>query len=236
MDALNQIPSHLVRGENYGALHNMLQAAGLLNQSVNARNQAMFKWQHAEDFRTVKAKYHQAAVRHKLPFFSDITEGRVLAATRAWYNVLYGHFGKDVVSGFKEVRFCCGTVGGSFPVESCEEQFGELVGFLGRLCVRPKFIFCTRRSTSFEDNRKLYAMREESNRPPEDVFMRGVNLTIALYDDYSARNPTRAFRLYTEDMFDPTVNATLAQNMLRFLGERPTKISFARMPGWSSGR
>ncbi|GFR50037.1 hypothetical protein Agub_g12076 [Astrephomene gubernaculifera] len=229
MDALNQIPHYLIRGETWVAHGNLFSAYQHLREARTSPGQEFFHFAKIrERFKDVKLAYGKRAETTRLPFFNEFSEDRVLLATRAYYTVLYGHYGKDVVSGFKEIRYVCGVY---FNQTRCDEHFQEFVGFLRGMCHDVKFLFNTRLSASLESNIKRFQMFDNVTFATD--FTHLLNKTHTLYDNYAMQHSDHAFRVYMEDMFNIERNATLARNLLQFLGEDTSiPIRFNRMPGW----
>ncbi|GLI71555.1 hypothetical protein VaNZ11_016794 [Volvox africanus] len=228
MDALNQLPHYLIRGEQWAAFWNIYES--YLNfkwTTTEPQSQLKFNWTAYQDasLETIKNLYNQEAPREKLPWFNEFPQERIIAAIRSYYAVLYGYYGQSFVSGFKDSRYVCGR---SFTTDRCAEFFNGFLPFLRSLCNKVKVLFNTRTSASLSANMKLYDM--DRSRSEED-FLKELNETHALYDSYVAGNSDHAFRVFYEDMFDPAKNTTLAMEILEFLDEDPaTPIRFNRMP------
>ncbi|GFR50041.1 hypothetical protein Agub_g12088 [Astrephomene gubernaculifera] len=230
MDALNQIPHYLIRGETWRAHGNLFDAYQHLCEARTSPGQEFFHFANIrERYIDVKLAYGKLAETTKLPFFNEFSEDRILLATRAYYTVLYGHYGKDVVTGFKEIRYVCGEL--YFNQTRCGEHFQKFVRFLRGMCHDVKFLFNTRLSASLESNVKRFQMFNNATFAAD--FTHLLNETHTLYDNYAMQHSDHAFRVYMEDMFNIKRNATLARNLLQFLGEDTTiPIRFNRMPGW----
>ncbi|GIL90750.1 hypothetical protein Vretifemale_18427, partial [Volvox reticuliferus] len=228
MDALNQLPHYLIRGEQWAAFWNIYES--YLNfrwTTTEPLSQLKFNWTAYQDasFETIKSLYDHEAPKEKLPWFNEFPQERIIAAIQSYYAILYGYYGQSFVSGFKDSRYVCGR---SFSTGRCAEFFNGFLPFLRSLCLEVKVLLNTRSSPSLSTNMKLYSMERSQS---EEDFLRDLNETHALYDSYVAGNPDHAFRVFYEDMFDPDKNATLAMQLLEFLGEDPTTpIRFNRMP------
>ncbi|KAG2486806.1 hypothetical protein HYH03_014605 [Edaphochlamys debaryana] len=191
-------------------------------------SQIQFNWsQHHNDSLTeIKSLYGQRAVAEKLPWFTEFTLERVKAAAQAYYTVLYGQYGKGVVSGFKDSLYMCGRSFSLNPTE-CSIQFDSFIRFLRDLCLDVKLIFNSRFESSLSANAKLVA---RERRQPERMQAE-LNATLDLWDAYVLDHPNHAMRIYYDDLYDAQRNVTIAQALLSFLGEDPkTPVSFARMP------
>ncbi|KXZ54679.1 hypothetical protein GPECTOR_4g745 [Gonium pectorale] len=172
--------------------------------------------------------YESKASKQKLPFFNEFHPERVIIASRAYYNTLYGHYGEGIVTGFKEIRYVCGL---SLNENECAREFSSFASFLKRLCL--DLLLLTRISSSSHANPQLFEGVPEGYQ--KSKVERNLQKTFEVYDSYADSHPENAYRLHTEHMFDPQKNATLARNILGFLQEEPTlPIAFTRMPGWSS--
>ncbi|GFR51980.1 hypothetical protein Agub_g14507 [Astrephomene gubernaculifera] len=237
MDALNQIPNYLIRGEHWSAFWNLYSAYLRLKEVKFGPGQELFEWpKHANDGASeIKQAYERHAPITRLPLFSEIMDDRIMLATRMYYSVLYGHYGEGTVSGFKEIRYVCGTYFGHRA--TCTENFHAFTRFLRGLCGEVKMIFNTRYTPSLEQNAKLFYMDNTTVGRTANTFQDELVQTHALFDEYTKNNPDHAFRVYLRDMYDPKRNWTLAQNLLQFLGEKQNiPIRFNRMPGWQPGR
>ncbi|GLI71052.1 hypothetical protein VaNZ11_015967 [Volvox africanus] len=239
MDALNQIPNYLVRGEHWRAVGNMYDAYRRFQDALMAaeRHSLRFDGGNVDSVYSIKQVYDTKLATQAgkdLGLFNEFGSDRVLQATRAYYASLYGYYGEDVVSGFKEIRYVCGKF---LPAaRKCGLQFQSFMGFLQSLCTDVKLIFNSRNTALTVTNLKLYLMDQSNLRDPLD-FALDLGATHTLYDYYVRKNPSHAFRVYMEDMFDPQKNATLARDLLTFLGEDPkTPIAFDRMPPWNTGK
>ncbi|GIL48621.1 hypothetical protein Vafri_5094 [Volvox africanus] len=227
MDALNQIPNYLIRGENWAAHYNLFNAYQRMSSIPQSPGQSYIHWrEHRQaSFHTVKSLYEAQAYQRKLPFFHEFQVDRVLIATRAYYKVLFGHYGNGVVAGFKETRYVCGTAFGS---NQCSEQFSAYLHFLRRTCIRTKVFLLSRTDNSVHANPDIF---EPLTGGQKLLAERDLERTHQLYDDYVRNNPEHAFRVHMEGMFDHKRNATLARNILTFLQEDPfLPIQFTRMP------
>ncbi|GIL61714.1 hypothetical protein Vafri_16111 [Volvox africanus] len=239
MDALNQIPNYLVRGEHWRAVGNMYDAYRRFQDvlATAERHSLRFDSANTDSFYSAKQVYGTKLASRAgkdLGLFNEFGSDRVLQATRAYYASLYGYYGEDVVSGFKEIRYVCGKF---LPAaRECGIEFQSFMAFLQSLCIDVKLIFNSRTAASTVPNLKLYLMDQSGRRSPLD-FAHDLGATHTLYDYYARKNPSNAFRVYMEDMFNPQKNATLARDLLTFLGEDPqTPIAFDRMPSWSTGK
>ncbi|KXZ53392.1 hypothetical protein GPECTOR_7g1288 [Gonium pectorale] len=228
MDALNQLPNYLIRGEQWAAFWNVYESYMNYNWTASVPlSQLKFNWsQHQQDsFQAVKALYHSQATQEELAWFNEFDLERVLRAARSYYMVLYGYYGKGFVSGFKDSRYVCGR---SFESGRCAEFFHGFMDFLRKLCLDVKVIFNSRTSASRDDNAKLYDMDPSKQ---EDDWARDLAETHRLYDAYAAAHGGHVLRVLYEDMFHPQKNATVARQLLEFLREDPnTPITFNRMP------
>ncbi|GFR42806.1 hypothetical protein Agub_g3695 [Astrephomene gubernaculifera] len=193
-------------------------------------SQKKFNWsEHQEaSFHGIKHLYDEGAAVEKLSWFNEFSTERVMAAARSYYAVLYGYYGKNFVSGFKDSRYVCGH---SFQSGRCQEVFLGFMTFLRNICLDVKMIFNSRASASFGANSKLY---DREPRNTQEAFVRDLNETHALYDAYVRSNPDHALRVFYEDMYDAEKNATLVRQLLQFLGEDnklpANPIRFNRMP------
>ncbi|GFR51935.1 hypothetical protein Agub_g14456 [Astrephomene gubernaculifera] len=228
MDALNQLPNYLIRGEQYAAIWNIYESYMNFNWTIaDPLSQLKFNWSerpHAT-FKEVKDLYDKEAVTEKLPWFNEFNLDRIMAAARTYYAILYGYYGKGFVSGFKDSRYVCGE---SFESWRCAEVFNGFMTFLRKLCLDVKVVFNTRTSDSFESNTRLF---HQMARFSVDEFSKNLKETHRLFNDYAKNNPDLAFHVFYEEMYDAQKNATLARNLLQFLKEDPSfPIRFTRMP------
>ncbi|GFR46423.1 hypothetical protein Agub_g7928, partial [Astrephomene gubernaculifera] len=198
MDALNQIPNYLIRGENWAAHLNLFHAYQRLSTLPRAPGQSYINWaehRHAS-FQTVKSLYEGQASSRNLPFFTEFQIDRVIIATRLYYNVLYGRYGDGVVSGFKEIRYVCGI---SLDSNKCEEHFSQFLAFLRRLCIHVKVLLLTRSLHTYYANPGIFEGLAESLRQKTE---KDLEKTHEVYDAFVERYPEVVFRVHTEDMFD----------------------------------
>nr|ADI46849.1 MTF0992 [Volvox carteri f. nagariensis] len=196
MDALNQIPHYLIRGEQWAAFWNIYEA--FLNFEWTMTEpvcQRVFNWTtyNFAELGLVKELYDMEAPRQKLPWFNEFPQERLLAAIRSYYNVLYGYYGRNLVSGFKDSR--------------CVSSFNGFMAFLRTLCLDVKVLLNTRLPSSFGTSMKIHGMEQSL---PEDDFRKDLMETYALFDSYVTRNTDHAFRVFYEDMHDPAVSKSLA--------------------------
>ncbi|EFJ44320.1 hypothetical protein VOLCADRAFT_95486 [Volvox carteri f. nagariensis] len=189
--------------------------------------QSYIDWnEHREaSFHTVKSLYEAQACKRRLPFFHEFQIDRVILATRVFYKVLFGHFGDDVVSGYKEIRYICGV---SFASQHCPEQFYAFLSFARQTCLNTKVLLLTRKLHSADANPEMF----ESLTGGQKVrAIRDLERTHELYNEYAQNYPEHAYRICMEDMFNQKTNTTLARNLLTFLREDPSRpIRFTRMP------
>eukprot|EP00198_Chlamydomonas_reinhardtii_P011406 XP_001700743.1 predicted protein [Chlamydomonas reinhardtii] len=114
MDAVNQLPRYLVRGEQGGAFHHLWLAARQLQEAFGESGRGSGRgrlvgeeagageggggvtalvpagWDESRlDFGTVKAIYDRHAPLKKLPWFNDFHPKRLADAARAFYATLY---------------------------------------------------------------------------------------------------------------------------------------------------
>ncbi|GIL74019.1 hypothetical protein Vretimale_5045 [Volvox reticuliferus] len=202
MDALNQIPNYLIRGENWAANYNLFNAYQRICSIPRSPGQSYINWRehgHAS-LHTVKSLYEAQANRRKLPFFHEFDTDRVIIATRVYYKVLFGHFGDGIVTGSKETRYVCGT---TFASHKCEEQFSAFLKFLKKICISTKVLLLTRTDHSTHANPDIF----EPLTGGEKILMeRNLGKTHQLYDEYVSYYPEHAFRVHMEDMFDLKVS------------------------------
>nr|ADI46940.1 MTM0775 [Volvox carteri f. nagariensis] len=228
MDALNQLPHYLIRGEQYAAFWNVYESFMNFRWTTNEpSNQGLFNWTAYKyaPLSTIKGLYNREAPHVELPWFNEFPQERIFVAARSYYAALYGFYGGNFVSGFKDSRFVCGK---SFSRGRCSELFGGFMHFLQTICLDVKVLLNTRASSSLASNRKLYAMSRDQS---EEDFLRDLNETHSLYDSYLSQNSDHAFRVFYEDLYNPSRNTTLAKRLLEFLGEESsTPIRFTRMP------
>ncbi|KXZ50411.1 hypothetical protein GPECTOR_16g585 [Gonium pectorale] len=258
VDALNQLPNYFIRGEHKAAFHylyltwrclkftwsmarefrngtvRVLQAAsasaddasGAGSGAAAAASRAL---SHVP-FDVAKQAYNSVAPTMKLPWFSDVHPDRTKEAMRSFYGMLYGYQGAGFVSGFKEIRY---VRNGRFPVPNATYvDFADFIAFLRNMCVDVKVLLNTRAKPDLASNRKLHRMMGRNHGASAEAFEENMRITHVWY---ASENPQHSMRVLMEDMFDPKVNATLARNILTFLGEDPNaRIDFARMPTWSA--
>ncbi|GLC49888.1 hypothetical protein PLESTB_000319700 [Pleodorina starrii] len=251
VDALNHLPHYLIRGEQKGAFWFLYQAWRALERVTHVQNEFQSLQRKAEErfgersasrltYDTVKKAYDTYAVQTKLPWFNDLHLVRLTDAARAFYAETYGYHGPGIVSGFKEIRFVCGQ---AFPSPGCRySDFVKFLRFLRQLCTDVKLLLNSRSSHSAADNAKLIGMMPwasllspKCGTNDTASFEQDLATTHEWYDRYVQEHRSSAFRVVMEDMFDPQRNATLARQLLQFLGEDPAahSISFTRMPTWS---
>ncbi|GLI63199.1 hypothetical protein VaNZ11_006098, partial [Volvox africanus] len=245
LDAVNQLPNYLIRGEQGGAFWYLYVAWRMLVSSAKHAGEFQSYAKAAAErfgdrpsgwlsFKSVKQIYEAYAVQKKLPWFNDMHHSRLTDAARAFYLAAYGYHGSGIVSGFKEVRFVCGR---AFPSPSCNyKEFDNFLRFLRSLCTDVKVLFNSRSSAAHTDNMKLGNMLARNGVINDTAqFEADLNVTHSWYDRYVKEHPCCGFRVLMEDMFNPEKNVTLARQLLKFLGESTRrKISFVRMPSWST--
>ncbi|KAG2491168.1 hypothetical protein HYH03_010380 [Edaphochlamys debaryana] len=177
---------------------------------------------------TVKGLYESVATRRKEPWFNDLHPERAMLGVRALYTATYGYLGKDVVSGFKEIRYVRGN---SFRTEASYKEFEEFMAFLSGICNDVKFVLNTRNTSDLAANIKL---KEMYNRDAkfDQVFESNMRATHAWFDQFAKDHPTKAIRVLMEDMFDAERSPDLARRLVSFLGADPDQnpIRFDRMP------
>ncbi|GLC45489.1 hypothetical protein PLESTM_001741300 [Pleodorina starrii] len=245
VDALNQLPNYLIRGEQEGGFWFLYLAWRALERAAEHSREIQSLQRKAEagsrersasrlTYDTVKKVYDTYAVHTKLPWFSDLNLARLTDAARAFYAETYGYHGPGIVSGFKELRFVCGR---AFSSPGCRySDFANFLLFLRQLCTDVKLLLNSRSSHSAADNAKLSSMLFKRGVLNDTAsFEQDIVTTHEWYDRYVQEHRSIAFRVMMEDMFDPQRNATLARQLLQFLGEDPAahSISFTRMPTWS---
>ncbi|GLC39533.1 hypothetical protein PLESTM_000909000 [Pleodorina starrii] len=227
MDALNQIPSFLIRGENWAAHYNLFNAYQRMSEIPRSPGQSYIDWsEHRQaSFHTVKSLYEAQASRRKLPYFHEFQVDRVMIATRVYFKVLFGHFGDGVITGFTETRYVCGL---KFSSHRCAEEFNAFLNFLRKTCTRTKVLLLSRSDPSTHANPEVFEPLTGGKRLMAE---KDLERTHQLYDEQAEAFPEHTFRIHMEDMFDHQRNATLARNLLLFLQEAPaTPIRFMRMP------
>ncbi|GIM13675.1 hypothetical protein Vretimale_16740, partial [Volvox reticuliferus] len=194
LDAVNQLPNYLIRGEQGGAFWYLYMSWRLLVQSAkhayefhtHAKQAAVRFGERPSgwlSFNTVKQVYDTYAVRKKLPWFNDMHHSRVTDAARAFYLAAYGYHGPGIVSGFKEIRFVCGR---AFPSPGCNyEDFDDFLQFLRSLCTDVKVLLNSRSSAAIADNGKLGKMLVRNGVINDTAkFEADLTVTHSWYDRY----------------------------------------------------
>ncbi|GIL86031.1 hypothetical protein Vretifemale_14312 [Volvox reticuliferus] len=97
MDALNQIPNYLIRGEHWRAVGNMYDAYRRFQEALKASEHHSLQLDggQLDSFDAVKHVYGtKLASYNDLGLFNEFGSDRVLQATQAYYATLYGYYGE----------------------------------------------------------------------------------------------------------------------------------------------
>eukprot|EP01025_Chloroclados_australasicus_P025300 TRINITY_DN2528_c0_g1_i3.p1 TRINITY_DN2528_c0_g1~~TRINITY_DN2528_c0_g1_i3.p1 ORF type:complete len:325 (-),score=30.45 TRINITY_DN2528_c0_g1_i3:737-1711(-) len=231
MNALNQVDSIFLRGENKGL---NLQLESLYNHLYMISNHRI---QNLDE----KSLYHMFSQFRKPSDFNAFPINTADCMVKYIFKLLYGQ-GRyaPYTVGFKEIRFReidppvkyytlqfhkdwgTGGQGETFLQQTrTYKGFRLRVEFLKRLCDNPKIILNYRDNITAASQSGFWMAWFAGDS--EDVIMK-MN---SWMEEYHAEFPD-SFVVHYKDMFDKKVNETLAYDLQKFLGVKyPQEITFA---------
>lgn len=219
----------LVRGENSGLFNWLLDVSTTLRDMYGFPN--LPEVNPSADPRAQYEGFFAASI--KPAWFSGFPRGMDSCVPRWVFRRLYSGPGlEDYVVGFKEIRY--GPGGTSPPPGFTNRElkrytpgivsfadFERHMGLLRSLCGDARLVFNMRRD----------AAATAASGHNKNVRGAGNKLAISAhwFHKYATKYPGHSFTVMHEDMFNPAVNATMAADLVRFLGRPPANISFARV-------
>eukprot|EP01025_Chloroclados_australasicus_P040994 TRINITY_DN4318_c0_g1_i1.p1 TRINITY_DN4318_c0_g1~~TRINITY_DN4318_c0_g1_i1.p1 ORF type:complete len:290 (+),score=6.40 TRINITY_DN4318_c0_g1_i1:131-1000(+) len=216
MAALNQVDGIFIRGENNAmfqevqSIHNLIQALSYTYRLGNASSLDIDK------------KYNVLVEKKRLAWHNNFPTNTADCLSKYIFKYLYGS-GKfdNYIVGFKEIRFRehdkpVMVWNGRRPIETFYQSyvnsyktFENRMNFLKTLCLQPQIMLNIRKNITATMHSNFYNSQQAHARSLPQLQEYIIR--------YHQQHPNDTLLVYYEDMYDRSVNATLARQVLQFL-------------------